>query len=359
MEPVNIEEYYEYAKSKLAKMAFDYYDSGAEDQITLKKNHSDFSHFSFLPRVLRKVGKVDISCKIFNHNYTMPIMIAPTAMQRLAHDDGECATVRAAVKLNNLMVASCWSNHSIEHISKMREQQPLWAQVYIYKDRALTTDYVQRAKEAGISALCLTVDTPKLGRRERDIRNKFTLPAHLSLGNFVGLQAQLESNKEQLSSGLSEYVGKQIESDLGWDDLDWLRNMADMPVILKGVMHPEDARQGLEHGCAGIWVSNHGGRQLDGTISTIRALAEVSKEVNKKVPVFFDGGIRRGTDVLKAIALGADAVFVGRPVLWGLAYNGEAGVVRVCSMLKEELELSMALLGVNSIQDISVEHLRV
>jgi isopentenyl diphosphate isomerase/L-lactate dehydrogenase-like FMN-dependent dehydrogenase len=251
-------------------------------------------------------------------------------------------------------VATCLSTMSSVSLEEVAQAAtaPLWFQLYVYKDREITRSLVERAVAAGYQALAVTIDTPLLGKREADVRNQFTLPEHVKLANFSGATVEhlpTQSNE----SGLQAYIASLWDSSLSWADIDWLVSISKIPVLVKGVLRGDDAQIALEHGVQGIIVSNHGGRQLDTALATIEALPEVIEAVNGQVDVLMDGGVRRGTDVLKALALGAKGVFVGRPILWGLGYDGEAGVRKVLSILHEEFDLAMVLSGSRSIAEIT------
>eukprot|EP00245_Coleochaete_scutata_P013152 TRINITY_DN5261_c0_g1_i2.p1 TRINITY_DN5261_c0_g1~~TRINITY_DN5261_c0_g1_i2.p1 ORF type:complete len:306 (+),score=72.03 TRINITY_DN5261_c0_g1_i2:500-1417(+) len=286
-------------------------------------------------------------------NLSMPIMVAPTAMQKMAHPQGELATARASAAHGTAMTLSSWATSSVEEVASVGPGVRFF-QLYVYKDRNVVTQLVRRAERAGFSAIALTVDTPRLGRREADIKNRFVLPPGLNLKNFEGLD--LGKMDKTSDSGLASYVAGQIDRTLSWKDVQWLKTITNMPILVKGVITGEDAKLALTCGAAGIIVSNHGARQLDYVNATISALEEVVKAVDGKLPVFLDGGVRRGTDVLKALALGAKGVFVGRPVVFSLAADGEAGVKKMLQMLKDEFELSMALAGCTCIADINRSH---
>jgi 4-hydroxymandelate oxidase len=273
-------------------------------------------------------------------------LIAPTAMHRLAHPDGEAATARAAAAAETVMILSTISTISMEDVAAAGSG-PKWFQLYVHRDRDLTATLVKRAHEAGYSAIVLTVDVPFLGRRLRDERNDFTLPPGLGLANLEGIPLPAEPG-----SNLWRYFAAQIDPSVTWEDVAWLRSLSPLPVVLKGILTAEDAVLGVEAGAAGIVVSNHGGRQLDGVAAALDALPEVLEAVGDSCEVYVDGGVRRGTDVLKALGLGARAVLIGRPVLWGLAVDGEAGVTTVLAMLREELRMAMALAGRTSVAAI-------
>eukprot|EP00850_Spirogloea_muscicola_P019398 SM000189S04115 [mRNA] locus=s189:174121:176949:- [translate_table: standard] len=305
------------------------------------------------PRILIDVSVQDIRTEILGHKLSMPIMVAPTAMQRMAHPEGELATARAASKAGTAMVLSSWATSSVEEVASVGPGTRFF-QLYVYKNRKVVEQLVRRAERAGFKAIALTVDTPRLGRREADIKNRFVLPPHLTLKNFEGLDLGHMDRTDD--SGLASYVAGQIDRSLSWKDVEWLKTITSMPILVKGVMSYEDAKLALTSGAAGIIVSNHGARQLDYVNATITALEEVVAAVDGKLPVFLDGGVRRGTDVFKALALGAKGVFIGRPVVFALATEGERGVTKVLKMIREEFELALALAGCNSLADIKRSH---
>jgi 4-hydroxymandelate oxidase len=353
MEPINIYDFEAIAREKLPPMAYDYYASGAHDEITLRENHAAYDRIRLNYRVLKDISQRDISVTLLGERLSMPLLIAPTAFHRMAHPDGEIATVKAAGAAGTTMILSTLSTTSIEDVMAAA-QGPVWFQLYVYKDRAATAALVQRAEAAGCSALVLTVDAQIWGRRERDVRNRFQLPAGLSVKNLMPAgQEQFPQGAQD--SGLAAYVASLFDQSLSWKDVEWLCAASKLPVFLKGIVHPEDARQALDYGVAGIIVSNHGGRQLDTAPATIDALPEIVTAVDNRLLVLLDGGIRRGTDVIKALALGANAVAVGRPVLWGLAYDGQRGVERALEILRFEIDLAMGLCGCASVAEIHKE----
>ncbi|KHG00838.1 Peroxisomal [Gossypium arboreum] len=349
----NVSEYEVIAKEKLPKMVYDYYASGAEDQWTLKENRNAFSRILFRPRILIDVSKINMMTTILGFRISMPIMVAPTAMQKMAHPEGECATARAASDAGTIMTLSTYANSSVEEVASTRSGIRFF-QLYVHKDRNLVAQLVRRAERAGFKAIALTADTPRLGRREADIKNRFNLPPYLTLNNFEGLD--LGKIDKTDDSGLASYAANQIDQSLSWKDVKWLQTITSLPILVKGVLTAEDTKLAIEAGAAGIIVSNHGARQLDYVPATIMALEEVVKAAQGKVPVFLDGGVRRGTDVFKALALGASGVFIGRPVVFALAVDGEAGVRKVLQMLHDELELTMALSGCRSLKEITRNH---
>ncbi|KAJ1667495.1 Hydroxyacid oxidase 1 [Coemansia sp. RSA 1813] len=371
---VSLDDFEKYAAQNLDRNALDYYRSGAQDMLTLGENQRAFDRIVVRPRILRDVSHVDTSTTVLGHPVSSPICIAPTAMQRMAHPEGECATARAATRKQTCMVLSSWSTTSVEDVAaaaaakattSAEAPSPKWLQLYIYKDREATKKLIERAQDSGYSAIALTVDTPFLGRRLADIRNKFRLPPHLTMANFADqAKAQVSSSGEsqsaaENSSGLATYVASQIDPTLNWAHVQWVKSVSRVPVLVKGVLTAEDAELAVQAGVDGIIVSNHGGRQMDTAPATIDALEEVCCAVRGRVEVYLDGGVRRGTDVLKALALGARAVFLGRPVLWALNYNGEDGVVEMLDMINEEFRLAMALAGCATVSDIKREHVRM
>ncbi|XP_015901719.3 peroxisomal (S)-2-hydroxyacid oxidase GLO4-like [Ziziphus jujuba] len=351
-EPVNVKEFQELAKNVLPKMYYDFYTGGAEDQYTLKQNVEAFQRITIRPRILLDVSRIDMSTTVLGYKISAPIMVAPTGMHQFAHPEGEVATARAAAACNTIMVLSYSSNCSVEEVASSCNAVRFF-QLYVFKRRDISAQIVQRAEKSGFKAIVLTVDTPRLGRREADIKNKMVVPR---LKNFEGLSSiAVDSNG---GSALESYANETLDSSLRWEDIGWLRSITSLPILIKGVLTHEDARMAVEAGVSGIVVSNHGARQLDYTPATISVLEEVVHAVEGKVPVLFDGGVRRGTDVFKALALGAQAILVGRPVIYGLAAKGEYGVRRVLEMLKYELELTMALSGCPQLQDITRDHVR-
>eukprot|EP00262_Sarcandra_glabra_P017267 TRINITY_DN5853_c0_g2_i2.p1 TRINITY_DN5853_c0_g2~~TRINITY_DN5853_c0_g2_i2.p1 ORF type:complete len:368 (+),score=65.70 TRINITY_DN5853_c0_g2_i2:168-1271(+) len=354
MEITNVSEYQPLAKQVLPKMVYDYYASGAEDEWTLKENRHAFTRILFRPRILIDVSKIDMTTTILGFKISMPIMIAPTAMQKMAHPEGEYATARAASSAGTIMTLSSWATSSVEEVASTGPGIRFF-QLYVYKNRNVVAQLVRRAERAGFKAIALTVDTPRLGRREADIKNRFTLPPFLTLKNFEGLDLGKMAGADD--SGLASYVADQVDRTLSWKDVKWLQTITQLPILVKGVMTAEDTRLAIQAGAAGIIVSNHGARQLDYVPATISCLEEVVKAAQGRVPVFMDGGVRRGTDVFKALALGASGIFIGRPVVFSLAVDGEAGVRNVLQMLRDEFELTMALGGCRSLKEITRNHI--
>jgi len=358
-QPVSVREYEAYAKSVLPANAWSYYASGANDMITLVENRAAFSRLRLLPRILRDVSAVDTSTTVCGLRVSSPICIAPTAMQRMAHNDGEVATSRAAASANTLMTLSSWSTTSLEDVASAAPGAPRFFQLYVYKDREVTLDLIRRAEAAGYTALAVTVDTPVLGRREGDVRGRFALPPHLTMGNFAnkgGAHSRGTQSSGEKGSGLASYVASLVDPTLDWSNIQWLRKNTSMRIVVKGVMTPEDALEAVRHGVDGIWVSNHGARQLDTVPATIEVLPAIVSAVGGRAEVYLDGGVIRGTDVIKALALGARAVFIGRPVVWGLAHSGEEGVKHVLKLMNDELVMALQLMGCTTVEHLRPSH---
>lgn len=338
MEPMNVNEYEALAQARVEAGAWDFYQGGSDDEVTLRACRSDFERIRLRPRMLVDVSTCTTATTVLGTPISMPIMVAPSAFHGMAHSAGECATAQGAGMAGTLMVASAFSNRTLEEIAQAATG-PLWFQLYTYHSVQASEAVVRRAEAAGYRAIVLTADIPRLGKRERDIHNKFELPAHLQIANYANIVIG------------ENYV--PLPSNETWETLGWLRTITSLPLLVKGILTAEDAHLAIERGVAGIIVSNHGGRQLDGAVTSIEALPEIVEAVAGRCEVYLDGGIRRGTDVLKALALGAQAVLVGRPALWGLAVNGAQGVRHVLQILRDELELDMALCGCTSLASIN------
>lgn len=350
---ITLDDFERIAFSKLDQNTLDYYRSGANQEITLKDNIQAFSRICFRPRFLRDVSTRDLSTTILGQPISFPVCIAPSAMHKLAHPDGEVATARAAARAQTAMGLSTLSTTPLEEVASVSPSSPKFFQLYVYKNRNATRELVERAQRAGFKGLLLTIDTPFLGRRLADERNQFKLPPHLTLGNFSPKDTKSEISNNTGGSGLSQYSTDLLDPSLSWKDLKWLKSITNLPIVLKGILTAEDAILAVEHGIDGILVSNHGARQLDGDPATIDVLREVVEAVKGKCEVYLDGGVRTGTDVLKALALGARCVFIGRPVLWGLTHSGEDGVRKVLEILRKEFDLAMALAGCRNVSEIT------
>ncbi len=357
MEPVNISEFEGLARERMTQQAFDYVSGGADDEVSLRENRTAFERLALLPRVLIDVSSVDTSTLVLNQNISFPVMLAPTAFQTLAHADGELATARGTAAAGTIMIVSTMASHRLEDVAAAASG-PKWFQLYCHKERSVTQELVTRAEANGYQAICVTVDVPRLGRRERDFRNQFTLPSDVVPGNFEGVADLAGIDPSEYGSHLTAHIASLLDDSLTWDDISWLKSITSLPLILKGILTSKDAKLAADAGVAGIVVSNHGGRQLDGVVTAIDVLPDIVSAVGDRVEVLMDGGIRRGTDVVKALALGAQAVLLGRPYLWGLAADGEAGVTKVLQMLHDEVELALALCGCPNIAAVSSELVR-
>lgn len=345
------------ARDEVNKPAFDYVAGGAGDEKTLDSNRNDYDRWQLVHRVLRDVSERDTSTEVLGTSVDFPALVAPTAFHQLMHEDGETATASGTSDAGTLFTASTLSTKSLEEIADATDG-PRWFQLYIYQDRDLTLELVQRAEKAGYEALVLTVDSPVWGKRERDIRNGFTLPDDLTLANFQDLEQADLPDLGSGQNGLAAYVAEQLDPSLTWEDVQWLNEQTRLPLLIKGLVHPDDARKAVDHGCDGVVVSNHGGRQLDAGIATVDALPDVAAEIGGEAEVFLDGGIRRGTDVIIALALGARAVLVGRPVLWSLAIGGAEGVTQALNLLHDEIDNALALCGLTEPDEASREVIR-
>jgi len=348
---LNLHEAEVLARDILPAPTYDYFAGGANDEITLHANRQAFDALAIRFRVLVDVSRRDLSLTLLGTTVPAPLVVAPMAFQRLAHPDGELGTARAAGALGLPMTLSTFSTVSLEEV-RAATAAPLWFQLYVHQDRGITGGLVERAAVAGYSALMLTVDVPEIGRRERDERNAFRLSPALRVANFLP-DASNPLRDAADGSGLANFVHGMRDASLSWKDLEWLAALSPLPLLIKGVVRADDARRAADHGAAGVVVSNHGGRQLDTAISSLRALPDVADAVGDSLLVMMDGGVRRGTDVVKALALGARAVMVGRPLLWALALDGEAGVRRALTLLVSELDLAMALTGAARLSDIT------
>ncbi|KAH7062503.1 L-lactate dehydrogenase [Macrophomina phaseolina] len=384
------------ARDKMDKQTRDYYNEGADSNSTLRENLTAYAKYRIRPRVLRDISRIDTSSRVLPSRpfrASIPLGVAPTAMQRLAHGDGELATARACARAGIPMGLSSFATTRLEDVAaaaaeecersgRATERIPLVLQLYLFEERAESARLVERARRAGFAAVALTVDTPALGRRNLEIRNRFRLPAHLRIANFERAEAgrgeereveAVEHEGESVPGYWDEERGVRVPPSgpvrfhthaanptLCWErDVKWLREVCGegMQVWVKGIATAEDAELAVAHGVDGIIVSNHGGRQLDGALATLDALPEVVEAVKGRVPVHVDGGIRHGTDVFKALALGADFVWIGRPVLWGLAYKGQEGVELCLKLLKDEVKLCMGLAGTVAVKDITRDYL--
>ena len=351
---LTLDEYEAVAREKMARAAYDYYAGGAGDERTLAANRTAFDKITLRPRVLVDVSAIDTRTTVLGQHVDLPVLLSPTAFNRLAHADGEMAAARAARAEGTIMIGSTLSTCALEEVAGAGGGG-MWFQVYVYKDRALTQELVARAEACAYRALVLTVDTPLLGRRYRDVRNNFTLPEGISMKNFEAAATNAARWGEH--SSFSAYVHDLFDATLTWSAVEWLRAQTRLPVLVKGILTGEDAAIAVRSGVDGVIVSNHGGRQLDGAPATIDALPQVVAQVGGRMEVLLDGGIRRGTDIIKALALGARAVMFGRPTLYGLAAGGQAGAERVLQTFEFELRRAMTLLGCPAVSDLSPDWL--
>lgn len=371
------------ARRRLPKVVFDFVDGGAEDEVTLARNERAFAEFGLLPRTLVDVSEPVLATDVLGHPIGFPVICGPTGMPGLVHPGGEIAVAKAASAAGTIATVATTASHSLAAVRRA-SPGPLWFQLYAWRDRAITGELIDMAKDAGCLALVFTVDTPIPGRRERDLRNGMTIPPRVSPSNVLEMSLHLRwllglrrgpgatlGNLAALAAaptrgalGLAEWFADLFNPWQNWSDLEWIQQRWGGPVIVKGIMHPDDAAHAVQLGAAAVVVSNHGGRQLDGTPATIEMLPRVVDALAERghgsggegAQVLVDGGVRRGSDVAKALALGARAVLIGRPWLYGLAARGERGVVEVLSMLRSELEVTLQLLGVSNVSDLDRDH---
>lgn len=347
---VNLADFEAIARAKLDPIDYDYYASGAEDEVTLQRNREAWRHITIWPRFLVDVSDVRLGTSLLGVEVAAPLMVPPMAMQRLAHPEGEVGLARAAHAAGLFYCITQQATTKLETICEQAPGPKLF-QMYMFKDRAVSEKIIRRAEASGVKAIVITVDSPVLGRRERDLRNRFTPKSRgVEIVNWTNTSTGGSSN-----SAAEAVKARTAGRDAGftWADLAWVKSVTRLPIVLKGVVHPEDAALAVRHGCAAVWVSNHGGRQLDGGPATAEALPLVAAAVGGAVPVFVDGGISRGADVVKALALGASMVCVGRPLLWALAHDGERSARLALQMVQEEIATAMALSGAADVSAVS------
>jgi isopentenyl diphosphate isomerase/L-lactate dehydrogenase-like FMN-dependent dehydrogenase len=337
------------AEEKLEPGAFGYYAGGAGDELALRGNVEAWRRLRLRPRVLVDVAGVSAETTVLGTPVSMPVLVAPTAIQRLAHADGEPGMARAAAAAGTVMCLSTLATATPAEVAAAAPDAPRWFQLYVFRDRGVTRAFVEEATAHGYGAIVLTVDAPRLGRRERDFRTGFRVPEEIVVPSMAALGGWTGATPLELLGA--------IDPSLGWRDLEELRSLSPLPLVLKGIQTAEDATLAVEHGVDAIVVSNHGGRQLDAVAPTAELLPEIVEAVAGRTEVYVDGGIRRGSDAVKALALGARAVLVGRPPLWGLACGGEAGARRVLELLRDEVELALALCGCTSPAEVVPAHL--
>ena len=364
------------ARRRLPRAVFDYMDGAAEDEVALRRNSDDFSQYALIPRCLTGVKEADLSVSVLGVRIATPFVLAPTGMSRLFHHAGEAAAARAAHKAGTLYSLSSMSTLSIEEVAAAAPGPKLF-QLYVWRDRELLRQFINRARAAGYCALCLTVDLPVAGQRERDLRNGFTVPPQLRLANALDILRRpswlwrfLSSPRLELANvrdhagaaqdlfSVIDYTSSQFDPAVTWKDLAWIISEWDGPFAIKGILNAADARRAVDAGATAVIVSNHGGRQLDQAPSPLSVLPEIAAAVGDKAEVILDGGVRRGADVIKALALGAKAVMIGRAYLFGLGAGGEAGVDRALRLLTEEIRRNLMLLGCRSAQEVEAACLR-
>jgi isopentenyl diphosphate isomerase/L-lactate dehydrogenase-like FMN-dependent dehydrogenase len=348
-ELLNVWDYERAAEERLDEGAFGYFAGGAADEWTLRENVAAFNRWVLRPRMLVDVSSTTAATSVLGTDVSMPLLVAPTAFQRMAHREGEVATARGAAAAGTIMCLSTIANATLEDVAAAAPEAPRWFQLYWGPDRGIVADVVARAEAAGFRAIVLTVDLPVLGRRERDLRTGFEIPADVPVPAFSALA-------ESVGAVSPAAIHWAVDNALTWKDLEWLRSLTALPLVVKGVLTAEDAVLALEAGAEAIVVSNHGGRQLDGVAASLDALPEVVEAVGRRAEVLMDGGVRRGTDVVKALALGARATLAGRAPLYGLAVDGADGVERVLGLLHAEIELALALCGAASPAEVTRAH---
>ena len=359
------------AQRALPRPVFDFADGGAENERTLQRNEAAFGEIGLLPRPLEGAAQRHLSISLFDHDLALPLIVGPTGLSGLFWPDGERAVARAAGAAGTVFCLSHGSVCTLEEAAAAATG-PRWMQVFVYRDRGLTRSFVERAQAAGYDGLVLTIDNQLLGQRERDLRNGFTIPPRFGPGDLLAMASKLPwllrmgPRLGKLTFGnylgsapgadlatMAEYLTDQLDPALAWQDVEWLRDLWSGPLLIKGLLHPAEAVGAINHGADAVIVSNHGGRQLDGAVATVEALPAVVEAVAGRVPVLVDGGVRRGADVVRALALGATACLVGRPQLWGLAVAGEAGVAHMLELYRREIDRVMGLCGITDVAGIN------
>ena len=367
----NFEDFRKLAKKKLPSPIFNYIDGGADDEITLKRNSEAFEDYDLIPNILNNVGEPDLSTTIFGKKIDMPIFLSPTAMQRLYHHDGDKASARAAEKFGTFYSMSSMANTTMEDISNVSSGPKLF-QLYVHKDKSITDDLIERSKRSGFDAMCLTVDTLVAGNRERDHRTGFTTPPKLTLQSLISFaihpqwvfnylthpKFELANVSKKTDKGTNiaksviDYVNEQYDPTMNWKDAEYIVKKWDGPFALKGVMSVEDAKSAIDIGCTAIMISNHGGRQLDGSRSPFDQLKAISDAVGDKLEIILDGGVRRGTHVIKALSAGATACSFGKAFLFSLGAGGQQGVERLLENMQKEIRRNMILMGCKRVKDL-------
>ena len=340
--PINLFEFEALAKERLPKEEYDYIAGGATDEISVDRNRRAFESWALRPRVLRDVSVLDLSTTVLGTKVSLPVLLAPCGGHKKAHPEGEFATYRAAAACGTILAVSANASASFEELAKAATGH-LWLQLYSFHDREMTKSWLKRAKEAGYEAVCVTLDSQWPPKRERNIRNNYRSTRGVNYPKVA---------PEIANAPRSSRAGEGADPAATWKDLEWIKSETDLPIVAKGIMTGEDVELCAEAGADSVIVSNHGGRHLDNTWATIEVLSEAVAAAKGKMEILLDGGIRRGADVVKALALGARAVFIGRPLFWGLAVEGEQGVIRVLDILREEIEITMAKCGRPTIASI-------
>ena len=349
LKPVSLEDYEVLARAVMTAQAFEYVASGAGKEQTLSRNRTAFDDITLLPHMLRDVSHIDTRLTLFGREHCSPILLAPAGYHRLAHPRGELETIDGANLVDCTVVASSFATVAFEEVQQ-QAHRPHWFQLYVQKDRGHTRELLARVLESGCEAICITVDLPVNSSRDRETRIGFELPAGMQRANLVQMGTALaQAAHSPVNGGIYNAVRA---ADLTWKDIEWLRAFSPVPLLLKGILRADDAKQALAAGCDGLIVSNHGGRALDGVPATIEALPAIVEAVGDSMKLLLDGGVRRGTDVAKALASGADAVLIGRPYLFALALSGAAGVAEVIQTLRTELQVAMGLLGVSNLAQL-------
>lgn len=356
---------------------FDYIDGAAEDEVTMARNSSDFSRYELVPRTLTDVSQMNLRTTIQGVDSALPLLFSPTGGNRLFHHDGELAVSSVADEMGLIYALSSMSTHNIEAVAS-HSKATKWFQIYVWKDRGVVKEFIARCRASGYHALCLTVDVQTSGQRERDLRNGFTLPPKFTMASLVDMAFHFDWWWQTLTkprvtlanvtgkagmgvssaTALGQYAASQLDPTVTYDDLAWMIREWGGPFLVKGLVAADDARRVVELGATGVMLSNHGGRQLDHSISPIAALPDVVEAIHGKADIIVDGGVRRGTDIIKALALGATACSIGRPYLYGLAAGGKEGVQRAITLLQSELKRSMMLLGCDDVRKLNSTHVR-
>ncbi len=369
MKVANIADLRQLAWQRLPRALFDYIDGGAQDEVTLRANQADFNNFTLVQRVLRDVTTRDQSVTVLGQKYDLPLILSPTGMTGIFWPNGALEAARAASDAGAGFCLSSMSTSTVEDIKKVAKQ-PTWFQLYVMRDRGMSRELIERAKAAGCSALVLTVDLAMQGQRDRDVHNGLTIPPTMDVSNMLNfamrpgwvwryltgpkvLPASLVKPGQNTLFTIAGYVNSQFDQSVTWKDIEWAKSIWGGPLALKGILDPKDAKLAVDHGIDAVIVSNHGGRQLDGVRSAISALPDVVDAVAGRADVLLDGGVRRGTDVLKAVALGAKACMIGRPYMYGLAAKGRAGVTQALELLRNEIDLALALSGCGRLSELN------